>query len=132
MTNDERDLLAGASVAQSQGSGETRSPTTIVKGLKTCMRYRLRLFDKTDRYVAGQFVHCENDSHARSHADKMLARTGIARVEVWDGQRQVYQKERRSAALPAESADDRDEDEELPATSGRAAVEGARPARPST
>jgi len=52
--------------------------------------YRFRLFDKSERFVAGQFVRCDNDGQARAHADTMLTRRGIARVEVWHGQRQVY------------------------------------------
>src|SRR5262245_47165602 len=109
MTIVNRDLLADPSAADPKTGNGVK--TSAIKGLKTTANYRVRLFDEIDRCVAGQFVHCENDSHARSHAEETLGRSGIARVEVWDGQRQVYQKEKRSATVPAESRDDRSQQE---------------------
>ena len=51
--------------------------------------YRFRILDKSDRVIAGQHWHCEDDDVARRHAEILAAQTKHSCIEIWRDAQQV-------------------------------------------
>ena len=61
-------------------------------------RYYFINVDTMDQVVRGQFLHCDDDAQARTHADKPIADSDNSGAEVWDHDRRVYRSKKPRSA----------------------------------
>ncbi len=61
--------------------------------------YRFYYLNSADRVASVEVFHCDNDVDARARADRLLASSNHAAIDVWDRIQVVY-RARKSAPPP--------------------------------
>jgi hypothetical protein len=65
--------------------------------------YRYYFLDAADHVSATGLVECESDEQVQVRADRLLASSGHAGIEVWAGGRNVYRADKPAPGRPTSS-----------------------------
>jgi hypothetical protein len=66
--------------------------------------YRFYYLGSADRVAATEVIHCDTDAQAQARADRLLAASDHAGIEVWDRSQVVYRARKTDTPRPPSSS----------------------------